>query len=65
MYSNISPWTVVKSNDKKQTRLNCMSRFLNNLPYDDKETNIMSSAVPKLVHEPALHVFSRREKDVS
>lgn len=67
MYSHTprSPWTVVKSNDKKQARLNCMSHFLNNLPYDDKETNIMAIADPKLVYEPVLHVFSRREKDVS
>tara|TARA_R110001606_G_scaffold361754_7_gene515354 strand:- start:272743 stop:273525 length:783 start_codon:yes stop_codon:yes gene_type:complete len=60
-----SPWTVVKSDDKKQARLNCMSHFLNNLPYDEKETNITSNIDPILVYEPTPHVFARRKKDVN
>lgn len=58
-----SPWTVVKSNDKKRARLNCMSHFLTNLPYNDKEVDLTANTDPKLVYEPALHVFSRRKKN--
>ena len=28
-----APWTIVKSNDKKRARLNCMRHFLSSLPY--------------------------------
>jgi polyphosphate kinase 2 len=64
-HTSRSPWTVIKSNDKKQARLNCMSHFLDNLPYDNKETNLKANIDPQLVYEPALPVFSRRKKDVS
>ncbi len=39
-----APWVVIKSNDKKRARLNCILYFLNSLDYPDKNT--------KLVHEP-------------
>ncbi|MGL4494845.1 MAG: polyphosphate kinase 2 [Beijerinckiaceae bacterium] len=29
-----APWTIIKSDDKKRARLNCMRHFLNSLPYD-------------------------------
>ena len=34
------PWNVAYSNDKKRARLNCMSHFLHNLPYQEKDPNI-------------------------
>lgn len=64
-HTPLSPWTVVKSDDKKQARLNCMSHFLSHLPYDEKDTNITANINDKLVYEPSLHVFSRRKSDVS
>ncbi len=39
-----APWTVIKSDDKKRARLNCMTHFLANLPYPDKN--------PKILHGP-------------
>jgi polyphosphate kinase 2 len=39
-----APWTVIKSDDKKRARLNCMRHFLYSLPYPDKH--------PKVAHEP-------------
>jgi len=60
-----SPWTVVKSDEKKQARLNCMSHFLQQLPYDEKETSITANIDPTLVYEPSLHIFSRRKNDVT
>ena len=32
-----SPWTVIKSDDKKRARLNAMRYVLHSLPYNDKE----------------------------
>jgi polyphosphate kinase 2 len=34
-----SPWTVVKSDDKKRARLNAMRYVLHSLPYKDKDAN--------------------------
>jgi polyphosphate kinase len=34
-----SPWTVIKSNDKKRARLNAMRYILHSLPYKDKDPN--------------------------
>ncbi|WP_374383964.1 polyphosphate kinase 2 [Thermomonas sp.] len=34
-----SPWTVIKSDDKKRARLNAMRYVLHSLPYKDKDVN--------------------------
>jgi len=39
-----APWTVIKSDDKKRARINCMRHFLHLLPYPDKNE--------KVAHEP-------------
>lgn len=39
-----APWTIVKSDDKKRARLNCMQHFLSSLPYPNKD--------PHVVHGP-------------
>jgi hypothetical protein len=31
-----APWTIVKSDDKKRARLNCMQHFLSSLPYPER-----------------------------
>lgn len=33
--TDISPWHIVRSNDKKKARLNCISHLLSQLPYED------------------------------
>jgi len=33
--TKISPWFVVKADDKKRARLNCINHFLSQIPYDD------------------------------
>lgn len=35
-----APWTVVKSDDKKRARLNCIRHFLYTLPYPDKDPKV-------------------------
>ncbi len=41
-----SPWTVVRSDDKKRARLNCMRYFLRSLPYPgaDHGVNLLPDA---------------------
>ena len=33
--TKISPWFVVKADDKKRARLNCINHFLSQIPYED------------------------------
>ncbi|TRY30899.1 polyphosphate kinase 2 [Aliiglaciecola sp. M165] len=44
-----APWYVVKSDDKKRARLNCMRHFLYTLPYDNKNTHLVRGADPLIV----------------
>lgn len=44
-----APWTVIKSNDKKRARVNCMTHFLSSLPYPDKDTRIVGLPDPLIV----------------
>lgn len=36
----LSPWTVIKSDDKKRARLACIRHVLNQLPYKSKDTDV-------------------------
>jgi len=44
-----SPWIVIKSNDKKRARLNCMLHFLNSLDYPDKDTDVVHAPDNQIV----------------
>ncbi len=44
-----APWTVVRSDDKRRARLNCMRHFLCSLDYPDKNTEIVVSPEPQIV----------------
>jgi len=44
-----APWTVIKSDDKKRARLNCMRAFLHALPYPDKNLHVACAPDAKLV----------------
>ncbi|MEM6988101.1 MAG: polyphosphate kinase 2 [Pseudomonadota bacterium] len=44
-----APWTVVKSNDKKRARINCMRHFLHNLRYAGKDGTIARAPDPLIV----------------
>jgi len=55
-----APWTVVKSNDKKRARLNCMSHFLHNLPYSGKDPKIAHAPDLKIVG-PASHLIGKSD----
>ena len=44
-----APWTIVKSDDKKRARLNCMRHFLAALPYTNKDVHAVGHPDPLLV----------------
>ena len=48
-----APWTIVKSDDKKRARLNCMQHFLSELDYDDKDEHIVRGPDPLIVGSSA------------
>ncbi len=55
-----SPWIIVKSNDKKRARLNCMLHFLDSLDYPDKDLKIVHKADPLIVTQ-AGHVINKAD----
>ena len=44
-----APWTIIKSDDKKRARLNCMRHFLWSLDYDDKDEDVVGKPDPFIV----------------
>ncbi|MCU0910949.1 MAG: polyphosphate kinase 2 [Rhodobacteraceae bacterium] len=55
-----APWTIVKSNDKKRARLNCMLHFLDSLDYPGKDTRLVHAPDPLIVGQ-ASHVIHKAE----
>ena len=53
-----APWTIVKSNDKKRARLNCMRHFLSSLDYPDKDMAVVTPPDPLIVGRAAHVVHS-------
>jgi polyphosphate kinase 2 len=47
------PWTIIKSDDKKRARLNCMQDFLSKLDYPDKNLKVVSEPDPLIVGAPS------------
>ncbi len=48
-----APWTIIKSNDKKRARLNCMQHFLSRLDYPDKDYKVVQGPDPLIVGTPS------------
>ena len=44
-----APWTIVKSDDKKRARLNCMQHFLAQLDYPGKNEHVVRGPDPLIV----------------
>ena len=55
-----APWTIIKSNDKKRARLNCMRHFLSSLDYPGKDFAVVGQPDPLIVGR-AEHVVQRSE----
>jgi polyphosphate kinase 2 len=60
-----APWTIVKADDKKRARLNCMQHFLGSLPYATKDRSLVSGPDPLIVGDSAhvigsdVHIISK------
>ena len=44
-----APWVIVKSNDKKRARLNCMRHFLSTIDYPNKDHEVVGTPDPLIV----------------
>jgi polyphosphate kinase len=47
--TNLAPWIVVKSNDKKRARINAMRYVLAQFDYDDKDDEVVGEPDPLIV----------------
>ncbi|MFM8331224.1 MAG: polyphosphate kinase 2, partial [Candidatus Methylumidiphilus sp.] len=59
-----APWTVIKADDKKRARLNCMRHFLHSLPYTGKNEKVAHLPDALLVGE-ASKVLEEDERLIS
>lgn len=48
-----APWTIIKSDDKKRARINCMTDFLCRLNYPGKDTDLITTPDPLIVGCPS------------
>ncbi len=47
-----APWTVIRSDDKKRGRINCMRHFLHNIDYAGKDHDVVFSPDPLIAGLP-------------
>lgn len=50
-----APWTIIKSDDKKRARLNCIRYFLSSLNYSEKNTKAIGKVDNQIVLHPVLN----------
>ncbi|MEM7743874.1 MAG: polyphosphate kinase 2 [Pseudomonadota bacterium] len=55
-----APWTIIKSDDKKRARLNCMRHFLSTIDYPGKDPAVAQPPDPLIVGH-AGHVIHRSD----
>lgn len=55
-----APWTIIKSDDKKRARLNCLQHFLSSLDYPNKDRNVVVGCDPLIVGS-TVHVVKNAE----
>ncbi len=44
-----TPWTIIRTNDKRRGRINAMQAFLTTLPYPNKDESVVSTPDPLIV----------------
>lgn len=47
--ASLAPWTIIKSDDKKRARINCLRHFLHALDYPGKDKKVAKKPDPKIV----------------
>ncbi len=56
-----APWVIIKSDDKKRARLNCLQHFLSSLDYPNKDEAVVTGPDPLIVGSPS-HVVQKAGK---
>lgn len=51
-HTNDAPWTIIRSDDKKRGRINCMRHFLSTLDYPGKDERVVGKPDPLIVGTP-------------
>ena len=51
-HTSFAPWTVIRSDDKKRARLNCIRHVLTQLPYPHKDKDVVARPNPKILGTP-------------
>jgi len=59
-----APWTIIKSDDKKRARLNCIQHFLNRLNYPDKNIEAVTDPDPLIVGSPEQVIAKEKHLEV-
>ncbi|MCI5142455.1 MAG: polyphosphate kinase 2 [Candidatus Electrothrix sp. ATG1] len=57
-HANVAPWTIIRSNNKHEARLNAMKTILNAVPYDRGNKNL------DYVPDPDVVISGAREKEL-
>lgn len=57
-HTNIAPWTIIRSNNKHEARLNAMKIILNSVPYDRGNMDL------DFVPDPKVVISGAREKEI-
>lgn len=57
-----SPWTIVRSDDKKRGRINCMRHFLHQLDYPGKDHDVVVPPNPLIVGS-SREIYEKDEKN--
>ncbi len=47
--TSAAPWTIIRANDKKRTRLETMRHFLGQMPYSGKDEALLKDVDPRIV----------------
>lgn len=50
-----APWVIIKSDDKKRARLNCLRYFLHHLDYPNKDEKAIGAIDPLIVLQPDMN----------
>lgn len=58
-----APWTVVRADDKKRARINCIRYVLKHLSYTGKDENQIGDIDPRIVGD-ARYLFEKGERDL-
>ncbi len=55
-----APWTIIRSDDKKRGRINCMRHFLSQMDYPGKDTDVVQAPDP-LIAGSASDIYEKGE----